>query len=326
MKSSVTSTQIFTQLKADLIGKDSYRGVTQSYAWLANQFGHFSLGFIPAVVIYACCQRYSASNVSLAVALWWVAFETFNVIKSIYSSKQDRGVVFKPDTPGIVFDTITDLSFFSLGALQPALFVETSSVHILILCALLVVCSIGFRFWYPEKIFLQEGWLPFQFRISRWKGSFLDNNDASRIQTFISSDERSMHLIISGAQGSGKTSLAVGIASELAIKRQCVYYTSAIKWVNELILANDAPTMSGFWSRRRAHVLVIDDINPDSFPVDSWFTPNTAIHYLKQSNEINNIYHQKIIWVLPKPAESLFRAMLKDLGVPSDKILSVQLK
>ena len=34
-----TLKDIFSQLKADLIGKDSYRGVTLSYSWLANQLG-----------------------------------------------------------------------------------------------------------------------------------------------------------------------------------------------------------------------------------------------------------------------------------------------
>ena len=42
---------IINQLKLDLIGKDSHRGVTLTYSWLANQFGHFSLGFIPTYLL-----------------------------------------------------------------------------------------------------------------------------------------------------------------------------------------------------------------------------------------------------------------------------------
>lgn len=42
---SISIKDIRNQLKADLIGKDSYRGVTLTYSWLANQFGHFSLGY-----------------------------------------------------------------------------------------------------------------------------------------------------------------------------------------------------------------------------------------------------------------------------------------
>jgi hypothetical protein len=35
---------ILQQLNFDLIGKDSYRGITLTYAWMANQFGHIALG------------------------------------------------------------------------------------------------------------------------------------------------------------------------------------------------------------------------------------------------------------------------------------------
>ncbi len=41
---------ILCQLKKDLVGKDAYRGVSLTYSLLANQFGHFSLGFIPAIM------------------------------------------------------------------------------------------------------------------------------------------------------------------------------------------------------------------------------------------------------------------------------------
>ena len=48
----VSAKRISMQLKYDLIGKDSYRGVTLSYAYLANQTGHFALAFGPASGIY----------------------------------------------------------------------------------------------------------------------------------------------------------------------------------------------------------------------------------------------------------------------------------
>jgi|GEM_PF-6513658 len=41
-----TLKDILSQLKADLIGKDSYRGVTLSYSWLANLLGAFSAGYM----------------------------------------------------------------------------------------------------------------------------------------------------------------------------------------------------------------------------------------------------------------------------------------
>lgn len=71
------------QLKQDLWGKDAYRGVTFSYTWLANQFGHFALGFIPAVLLYPLINISWGNDQSLLLALlpaflvWfsWFAFE-----------------------------------------------------------------------------------------------------------------------------------------------------------------------------------------------------------------------------------------------------------
>jgi hypothetical protein len=44
--------RILQQLKAALVAKDSYRDVPLTYAWLARQFGHISLGFITAFLVY----------------------------------------------------------------------------------------------------------------------------------------------------------------------------------------------------------------------------------------------------------------------------------
>ncbi len=39
MKRDISLKDVLHQLKKDFIGKDSYRGVTLTYSWLANQFG-----------------------------------------------------------------------------------------------------------------------------------------------------------------------------------------------------------------------------------------------------------------------------------------------
>ena len=38
----ISDETIKEQWKEDLIGKDAYRGTSLTYAFLANQFGHFS--------------------------------------------------------------------------------------------------------------------------------------------------------------------------------------------------------------------------------------------------------------------------------------------
>ncbi|MEO8414004.1 MAG: hypothetical protein ABI472_10105 [Ginsengibacter sp.] len=85
MNNTITGRDIRNQLKADLIGKDSYRGVTLTYSWLANQFGHISLGFIPTFILYIILSRYYNEDrasfwAAVLISAAWFIFETFNFL------------------------------------------------------------------------------------------------------------------------------------------------------------------------------------------------------------------------------------------------------
>src|ERR1039458_9882326 len=91
MNSSITRRDILRQLKADLIGKDSYRGVTLTYTWLANQFGHISLGFIPTFILFIFLSRYYGNDIasfraSVIISITWLIFETFNFLGPLLST------------------------------------------------------------------------------------------------------------------------------------------------------------------------------------------------------------------------------------------------
>lgn len=80
-----TLKDIFSQLKADLIGKDSYRGVTLSYSWLANQLGHFSLAFFPTIWVHdAYTQIWHCKHpglwAAITIAGFWFLFECYNFL------------------------------------------------------------------------------------------------------------------------------------------------------------------------------------------------------------------------------------------------------
>ena len=89
---TITGRDIRNQLKSDLIGKDSYRGVTLTYTWLANQFGHISLGFIPTFILYIILSKYyNEESASILAAVFisgaWFIFETFNFLGPLLLSK-----------------------------------------------------------------------------------------------------------------------------------------------------------------------------------------------------------------------------------------------
>lgn len=92
MNKTITGRDIRNQLKSDLIGKDSYRGVTLTYTWLANQFGHISLGFIPTFILYIILSKYyNEESASILAAVFisgaWFIFETFNFLGPLLLNK-----------------------------------------------------------------------------------------------------------------------------------------------------------------------------------------------------------------------------------------------
>src|SRR5437868_6970539 len=91
MQRNITRKDVLRQLGADLIGKDSYRGVTLTYTWLANQFGHFSLGFVPTILIhiflYNKSLTYTALWPPIIISLFWLGFETYNFLGPLLKKK-----------------------------------------------------------------------------------------------------------------------------------------------------------------------------------------------------------------------------------------------
>jgi hypothetical protein len=103
---------ILGQLKKDLIGKDVYRGTTQTYTLLANQFGHFALGFIPTAVIYSIVQ-YTSNNKEvlhwpwITVSAFWILFELFHYQYAVVAHRKPSlrvvGLICGTGTPSVSY-------------------------------------------------------------------------------------------------------------------------------------------------------------------------------------------------------------------------------
>ena len=104
----LSATTVKAQLRYDLIGKDSQRGITLSYGWLANQCGHCMLGYIPThliyLLLYYCFNLENATWLSaLIVSLILTIFEYINVRKPLKQQKQ-AGALFEPDWKNIIHE------------------------------------------------------------------------------------------------------------------------------------------------------------------------------------------------------------------------------
>ncbi|MBX2952776.1 MAG: ATP-binding protein [Leadbetterella sp.] len=350
---AITYKQILRQLKADLIGKDSYRGVTLTYSWLANQFGHFSLGYIPVLMINALMTRFAPHwscperKAALIVSGIWLLFELYNFLGPLLFNKvsdsdrlylpSGKKYVFPPQWSNIAFDTFTDLLFFWIGAFSASLFLHYSGpVLLLVLVLVLLTIYPAYR-WYLTKMFLQYARLPVQFRLSQWYGD-LDKGGIKRVSDYINQSRKSAgnHLLILGGRRTGKTLLAMGIATEMAIRHaSCSNYT-AIKLFDLLDLDEDAIRKTEgneVWTWRSASLLFIDDINSgEPLSTEAYLSPENILLLLEsQVNGIPNtetLRNKNVIWVVSiNSADSGMKwtDMLRKAGVDPKKISPVTL-
>ncbi|TDQ07442.1 ATP-binding protein [Pedobacter metabolipauper] len=339
----ITRKDIFEQLKKDLIGKDSYRGVTLTYSWMANQFGHFSLGFIPTFILYKIFVSSTSINppalwASLIVWSIWILFELFNflwpLLKPAIKGQSSIKYTFKPEWGNIAFDTATDLCFFGIGGFTASLICGYSSIAAYLLVILTLLIIYPAYHWYTTKMYLQNAEYPFQHRLSQWQMNITDSNRAAIID-FVENTVQGKHLLLFGSKGSGKTTLSVGIATEASIRKNPCSYVTAVKLLCMFFEKEDQKAQkSGLWTWRDSSILVIDDINPGGLIKDDILTAKLFYQLLNNldcgPSNIKHIREKNIIWVMGnedpnKQLEEKWETLLKQIGVSESNIKIVNL-
>jgi hypothetical protein len=335
------------QLKADLIGKDSYRGVTLTYAWLANQFGHFALGFIPAVFAYLLLKdnatlRNPAFWAAALVSACWLLFETFNLLLPVLESGRKhrrhgrkKKKTFTTPWRHLVFDTVTDLFFFWFGAFSMALVFEYSLLTLVVSCSLVLLLAYPFYYWYMCKLYLQGACYPFHMRLSQCSLP-VSAQDQQTVKDFIHQKNSCRHLLVFGGGSSGKTSIGVGIAHEVSVKHQRCTYIPAMKLLSQFGMTDVeiVKTPGVMWSWRRASLLLIDDLHPggdapgDVMNIETFF--RLLEHPVLAAKNRQALLNKKVIWVLgsegPRQSVQLhWEYRLQQLGVPPADIYSIHL-
>ena len=327
------------QLKQDLIGKDAFRGVTLSYAWLANQFGHFALGFIPVIIFHAIISNWwSGALIAYlpAMLVWfgWFRFEVFNFRTSFRKLKSSL-IFYKHNKGHFINDLWTDLGYFGLGAAS-ALIVLLPHIATVLLWA--VICSLLLkesRYWYLSKIYLQRALYPFQFRLSQWAKP-LNEDIKKKIEQFMDPEQPNLHLLVFGEDDDKKLLLCVGIGSELSYQLiKCRYLTTMKVFEcfyrkepednNESHLYN--------WNWHDARVLIIDDINPSHKDMEEVITTTAFLQKIEHKDSSENkkqLCEKKVIWMLGNETtdnkEQLdWRALMGKIGIHPENVISINL-
>lgn len=332
---------IRAQIRYDLIGKDSQRGITLSYGWLANQCGHCMLGYVPTHLFYLLFHYGfkwpSAELIATAfICFVWLAFEIYNVWKSIHTEKK-TGSTFRPDWPNIIHDTLTDLAFFATGALLAGIVLGGGWILLMALGMVFLFQLVACRKWYHTKIFQQAAEFPIQFRLSQFNRPL----HASNVDTIIRFNQLRTgghHLLITGTYKSGKTSLAVALGNELAIREGRAKYTTAMKLfglsTERTPEEHSVPTQ--LWHWREADLLIIDDINCGTNNATEIISPQLFDQYIQQGSfseeNLKSLRNNNVIWVIGVPQHiniehliTRWQYMLTNLGIEPQNILHVNL-
>jgi hypothetical protein len=342
MSFKISRKRVFQQLKADLIGKDSYRGVTLTYAWLANQFGHIALGFIPTFLVnlFFCV---SILKSAIYVTLFWFLFELYNFLGPLLGKRKQNSdkekYIFKPKWLNVAFDTFTDVCFFALGAILCIISIDKfEEIGVLItVIALSIYLAFATKYWYVTKMYQFYARFPFQFRLSQWNFN-ISESDKKSVVAFLETKSKGNHLLVFGSLSTGKTSLGVGILNELSIQNNACLYLNSIKLYDYFFKnENDVLKAHEIWDWKNSDFLMIDDINPSEFGVNKLVTPNDFLKFLEISDQTKKtknktiLKEKNIIWVLGKLDQKIsdndwVKMLKKDIGVIENKISVINLQ
>ncbi len=344
----ITAKDILRQLKADLIGKDSYRGITLTYAWMANQFGHFALGFIPTLLTFSALRKYTRSSrpefwAAIIISTGWLLFELYNFLGPLLTKRKSNSKIvfasgdkyqFHPAWGNIAFDTFTDVCFFALGAFSASVFLKFSPGVLVTICTLAGILIYPVAYWFKTKLYQQEARYPYQFRLSQWDLA-ISEADKKVVKEFMANEQCGNHLLIFGAEGSGKTSIAVGIATEVSIKHKACTYITAIKLFSLFFEKPGVSHHTQIWNWRDCKLLVIDDISPGKPIKEAVITAALFLELLDKyadadEDNRNTLRNKNCIWVLGSlpnvvSTENEWYLLLKNIGFNPKNIQSISL-
>lgn len=301
-KTTFSIKELLKQFKNDLWCKEVETGYTVSYTWMANQLGHFALGFVPTILIMTAC-----------FAIWglspWFALLALLPISMMvgkeYGDVQAEVARWK-GTPGIeplaiadVWKNAANACWFSVVgalvagscALAPLLPVALGAgIGFITLFLLTIPTLFVMRYWITKKKCYQQSGLPYIYRLSYFDETRIIG-DQGNVRHLLSDFQNAHidHLVISGPVKSGKTTLAVGLGTELGFDQIKVRYTSFMDFTDLTQETEEEYIHLAYilWNWKDAEVLIFDDVK--FADVSNFISNNPGVLALMKE--------KKIVWI-----------------------------
>lgn len=303
--------ELLKQAVSDWFGKEVQTGYTTTYVWMANQFGHFNLGFLATMifawVIKLINPEISASGYLLilpvAEILIWIIKETYDYKVAINLTLKNN--IFPPDKLDVALDAGTAVLFISFGIIVSYL----SFVSLIIaLCSFIVVLALAMlpgKYWMAKKVCFQQADLPYQYRLSDFPSDIGKQSVGEMIDFYKVKPNSFNHLIIFGKRQTGKSNMAIGIGTESSFilnKVRFATYFNFLQLVDEDTSKRVYFNGKYIWNWNEVEILIIDDVNPVSEqgelikPIDV----ASSINSLKKDTK-EELLNTKTVWVIGLP-------------------------
>jgi hypothetical protein len=271
------------QVQRDLFGKDVQDTPTASYSWVADQFGHFALGF---EITFALSWIFILAGWDHAPTIYLipVSILVFFALKELsdYVTARRKATQAKSDFPfdqaEILWNMGTAVLYIGLGVVvaAPAV-VLTKSWALVPLVMLIPVAGVAIFvgiWWLRRKITFQQAGLPMMYRLAIFPNYLGDGSELKSNIAFVNAlidptQPAGRHLVIAGPPLAGKSSLATGVGTEFAFKKGIGRYTTLLKLLESSTPVKnpqtDIPTefQDGriLWPWETADLLIVDDVD-----------------------------------------------------------------
>lgn len=270
---------VYKQLRRDLFGKDVENAATYTYEWIADQLGHFALGFTGVFLllwfnrgVFRILESDSGWIWALAIILIFVLVETNDFI-SQWKAYQKSARVFKFNALEILWNMFTAIYYIAIGAIVAAFGIDGPSQGFWSAFIGFILFNALAIWWLERKICFQQAGLPTYFRLP-----FFQNQLTIEQAQFIADlatpslpnaeKQTNRHLILAGPLSSGKSTLACAIGTEFAVRSRMgigryTTFSKLIETVMELALGDDHVASDGriLWPWQTSELLLVDDVD-----------------------------------------------------------------
>ncbi len=314
------------RLNPDIFGSDVFVDYQGTYVWQANQVGHFAIGFgVVSLLCWLVLMVTAGEGSWVAYLLGVLAIVVYagkEVVDLLIARRQAQGL-FPYDEKELRLDMAADTWFVTSGALT-ALAAYADPLAGCIMAVVAVVAFLVIRRWFlPAKASLDRAALPYVYRLANFpRTDGVHRYNADRIQAFISGKpvggfDPPPAVLIQGYRGTGKSTLGIGIASEVAVARspatgacgRSLYFTAFNLFepsapgsdAGAKVILRRKPRELGSgdpWSIEDAEVLVIDDVDSDN-PLYCGGTPSQVISHMRaeRPDVLGLVSKRKSVWI-----------------------------